>query len=410
MSCYVEPAGDELWLGADVLGMFPLYYHATPERLIFATSPALVAADPWFDASLDVRGLVGNLLTMHMVGGHTLWVGVRRLTPGHALRWRQGEAAREIPVRVLTPGDKYFGESPAQHVDRSDEALDRAVRLDASNGGTALLLSGGLDSRLLAAYLRRAIDGPVDGITCGRRGRPGDGHRQPRRPAAPAGRSTRSSPTRTASSRSRSGTWPTSSSATASTTWRSGTPPRPRPRCKASRVFTGVMGDTVMGGEHIPWGYDPERRAYSFDTLFARINRYGFTPEQIRRLDPPRGARRPSRSRDDRPARHVRPLRRQAVPKGLAVRPAAPQPLPHRRHPVGGLRRRVGRPGVLHGRAARAGGEHAGRDVPQASRAGRAAVPPRPRPRRPAAGPQQPDEPRAGAVRARSGSAGGTRR
>jgi hypothetical protein len=44
------------------------------------------------------------------------------------------------------------------------------------------------------------------------------------------------------------------------------------------------MGDTVMGGVHIPWGFDPRRQTYSFDTLFAKINRYGFTPEQVRRL------------------------------------------------------------------------------------------------------------------------------
>jgi asparagine synthase (glutamine-hydrolysing) len=39
-----------------------------------------------------------------------------------------------------------------------------------------------------------------------------------------------------------------------------------------------------MGGVHTPWGFDPRTRLYSFDTLFQRLNRYGFSPEQIRTL------------------------------------------------------------------------------------------------------------------------------
>jgi asparagine synthase (glutamine-hydrolysing) len=279
----ISPAGD-VWLGCDTLGLFPLYYHATPDRLLFSTSPALIEAHPDFTPAFNVRGLVGNLLTMHMVGGETLRTGVRRLSPGHALYFRRGDGASEIAVGVLEPADAHFGESFDQHLDRFDAALDRVARLDSANGSTALLLSGGLDSRLLAGLLRRTLGTPVAGITCG----------QPQ-----------DLEMRIASRVARHLRWPQHAvDVDASrfldvadrhlTHFQLGhgfndmafwyAAEAAANGAGAKRVFTGVMGDTVMGGCHIPWGFDPKSQTYSFETIFRKINRYGFTPAQVRAL------------------------------------------------------------------------------------------------------------------------------
>src|SRR5688572_30402614 len=143
LAVYVEASGTT-WVGTDVLGLFPLYYFADADTLLFATSPALLQAHPAFRPEFNVRGLVGNLLTMHMVGGQTLWKNVRRLTPGHALRWERGKGAKEISVCPGTPSDQHFGESYEQHVDRFDALLTDAVRRDAIEGTTGVLFSGGL--------------------------------------------------------------------------------------------------------------------------------------------------------------------------------------------------------------------------------------------------------------------------
>lgn len=279
---YVEPTGD-IWLGCDTLGLFPLYYHATAERLLFSTSTSLIDAHPDFKPEFNVRGLVGNLLTMHMVGGQTLRKGVRRLTPGHALHWRRGVGAVEIPVNVLAPADAHFGESFDQHFDRFDAALSRVAKLESCNGSTGLLLSGGLDSRLLAGLLRREVNGPVKSITCGE---PSDlemrvASRVARHLNWPlhmadvdAARYVETAERGLAHQQLGVGFndmafWFAADAAAAA---------------GAARVFTGVMGDTVMGGEHIRWGFDPKSQTFSFDTIFRKINRYGFTPEQIRKL------------------------------------------------------------------------------------------------------------------------------
>jgi asparagine synthase (glutamine-hydrolysing) len=280
LACYVEPSGTT-WLGTDVLGLFPLYYHATRDTLVFSTSPALVAAHPNCKREFNVRGLVGNLLTMHMVGGQTLWKDVKRLAPGHALLWENGNGATEVPVCPLSPSDAHFGESYAQHLDRFDALLTGAVRRDAIEG-SALLFSGGLDSRLLAAYLRKDLKGPPLPITLGK---PTDLEmRIANRVARHLGwqqRGVDHDLSRYLDIADRHLThqqlavgfndlafWYAAEAAGESST----------------RAFTGVMGDTVIGGEHICWGYDPRRQTHTYDTLFAQINRYGFKPEQVRQL------------------------------------------------------------------------------------------------------------------------------
>jgi asparagine synthase (glutamine-hydrolysing) len=278
---YVDPQ-QVTWLGADTLGLFPVYYHADADQLLFSTSPALIAADPAFNREFNARGLVGNLLTMHMVGGQTLWKSVRRLSPGHALRWKRGEGASEIAVNVLMPADAYFGESYEKHVERVDAVLLDAAQRESTGAGTGMLLSGGLDSRMLTAYLRRAVKSPVHCVTCGA---PDD---LEMRIAARVARHLQwpqyaANPdfTRFASIAEKHLThMQLGNGLNDMSFWFAAETAAPH----ATSLFSGVLGDTVLGGDHIPWGFDPKLQIHNFETLFARINRYGFSPEQIKRL------------------------------------------------------------------------------------------------------------------------------
>ena len=68
---------------ADVLGVFPLYYWQRGEVLLVASSPELFRAHPLFKREVDLHGVAALLLTSGLVGGRTLWQGVRRLAPDH---------------------------------------------------------------------------------------------------------------------------------------------------------------------------------------------------------------------------------------------------------------------------------------------------------------------------------------
>ena len=134
---------------ADALGLFPLYYWEQAGVLLVATSPALFQCHPRFQPAPDWHGLAALLLTSGLVGGRTLWAGVRRLAPDHVLSWMPGGAPREIPPAA--PG----AATPAPAL---DEAVREAVSLHGAflraglraSRDPGLLLSGGLDSRILA--------------------------------------------------------------------------------------------------------------------------------------------------------------------------------------------------------------------------------------------------------------------
>jgi phenylacetate-coenzyme A ligase PaaK-like adenylate-forming protein len=143
-------------VGADLLGIFPVYYHAVGEVLLVGSSPELFRYHPLFRAELDLGGLAGLLLTNGLVGGRTLWRGVRRLAPGHLLRWSPGTSPQELEQYRLPLSHRYVDLPFPHQVDLLDQTLDDIIRRHVPRGQPCgLLLSGGLDSRTLGGFLRR---------------------------------------------------------------------------------------------------------------------------------------------------------------------------------------------------------------------------------------------------------------
>lgn len=137
---------------ADVLGVFPLYYWQRGDVLLVASSPELFRAHPLFEREVDLHGVAALLLTSGLVGGRTLWRGVRRLAPDHLLLCAPGGIAREVapppaPAEpVIENVDEAVREASALHVSGLTAGLRSSTR-------PGLLLSGGLDSRLLAGFM-----------------------------------------------------------------------------------------------------------------------------------------------------------------------------------------------------------------------------------------------------------------
>ena len=138
------------FIGVDPLGLFPLYYYSTTEFLLFSSSLWTFGRHPDVSSALDVDGLIGIFLTQGIVGGRTLLRGVTRLSPGHALTWRPGQLAAEHPINRLKPTAGLFDAPFEEQLDAVDAALRSATTRRDSD---MLLLSGGLDSRLVAGCL-----------------------------------------------------------------------------------------------------------------------------------------------------------------------------------------------------------------------------------------------------------------
>ena len=144
-----------LFLARDRFGIKPLYVQQTNHRLAFASElPALLALLP-SKPTLN-PGPLPYLLSLGWVPGpETLYEGINSLAPGHSL------LATPIGVSTTrywqpTPPATGALSRPSDLTDRLTEALDESVRLHLrSDVPVGALLSGGLDSSLLVALMRR---------------------------------------------------------------------------------------------------------------------------------------------------------------------------------------------------------------------------------------------------------------
>jgi asparagine synthase (glutamine-hydrolysing) len=148
-------------LATDKTGSRPCYYAREDEVRFSSELKSLV---PVFEAaSVDPRALSDLLTFGYVLGSTTLLSDVAELRPAHVLTVSNGTRSVE---RYWEPG---FELAPvANYADRVNETYRRSVESVATTAGTrtGLWLSGGLDSRILAAKLAE-IEHPFRAMTYG---------------------------------------------------------------------------------------------------------------------------------------------------------------------------------------------------------------------------------------------------
>lgn len=148
-----------LTVTADILGLFPVYYYVKDEVVLVASSPELFRYHPLFAAEFNPAGLVGILLTNGLVNGQTLWKGIKRLDAGHCLIASPKAPPQEIKqyeIPAFSQHQPYKDLNYSEHLEILEQSIDRTIKrhvLDEQKH--TLLLSGGLDSRMLAGFLHR---------------------------------------------------------------------------------------------------------------------------------------------------------------------------------------------------------------------------------------------------------------
>ncbi|HEY9673427.1 MAG TPA: asparagine synthase-related protein [Waterburya sp.] len=157
---------------ADILGLFPIYYYTDGNVALVASSPELFRYHPRFKAEFNPAGLVGILLTNGVVSGQTLWQDVQRLDAGHALIWQPEKTpkeAQQYEIPNSTPDESLANLAFSEHLDLVEQLLSQTLKRHAPVGQNySLLLSGGLDSRMLAGFLHEQGINPV-ALTLGKR-------------------------------------------------------------------------------------------------------------------------------------------------------------------------------------------------------------------------------------------------
>jgi asparagine synthase (glutamine-hydrolysing) len=154
----------ELLVARDRLGVKPLYYVHAPDGSFFFASEIKALLDAGaIRPELNAAALPDYLANRGTSDDATLFAGVRRLAPGHTLRWKDGEIqVRRYwdvdPGAAALPGSR----SDADHVEQWQELFRTSVRLRLmSDVPLGMFLSGGIDSSAIAGVMSGMVAEPI---------------------------------------------------------------------------------------------------------------------------------------------------------------------------------------------------------------------------------------------------------
>ncbi len=153
----------ELFIARDRLGVKPLYYvHTADGSLYFASEIKALLEARAVKAELNFAGFSDYLANHATSGEETLFVGVKRLMPGHTLTWRDGE------IKIKKYWDVSFakvasnGHSDKDYIADWSELFRKSVELRLmADVPLGMFLSGGIDSSAIAAVMSTLVDEPI---------------------------------------------------------------------------------------------------------------------------------------------------------------------------------------------------------------------------------------------------------
>jgi len=148
-----------LFLARDRMGIKPLYYSLSGNRLLFASNMQSLLAAGGVDTDIDPVAL-HHQFTLHGVvpAPHTILKGVRKLVPGTTMLFTADGKQQQRRYWHLKAQRPVQALSETEWTSAIHDALRDAVRkrLDVADVPVGVLLSGGLDSSLLVALLAEA--------------------------------------------------------------------------------------------------------------------------------------------------------------------------------------------------------------------------------------------------------------
>jgi asparagine synthase (glutamine-hydrolysing) len=163
-----------LVLARDRLGIKPLYYAATPGRVLFASQLKAFRTAPDWRPSIDHDAVAGFLRFGYVAQPRTIYQEAAKLPPGHLLTLRAGRPpqltcfwdARAVAVAAQARNDPVPDEDEA--VERLDALLRDSVKLRMiSDVPLGAFLSGGIDSSTVVALMQAQSTRPVKTFSIG---------------------------------------------------------------------------------------------------------------------------------------------------------------------------------------------------------------------------------------------------
>lgn len=157
-----------LFIARDRLGIKPLYYKLTPERLLFGSEIKVLLAHGGIRPEFNRATLPEYLAFGYLSGEETFYAGIQKLMPGHTMTiGPEGQAdIRQYWDLDASKPHEYHDEQ--HYVQSYRELLEGAVQSHLmSDVPLGVFLSGGVDSSAVAALMTKIRREPVETFSVG---------------------------------------------------------------------------------------------------------------------------------------------------------------------------------------------------------------------------------------------------
>jgi asparagine synthase (glutamine-hydrolysing) len=158
----------QLLLARDPAGEKPLFYSVRDGRLAFASEIKALFADPDCPRVINLEALDHYLAFGYVPGSMCLAEGLHKLPQGHALSFDLASGAVKVGAYWSLPAavTEDPGVTDEELVDEFERLLADSVRLRMiADVPVGVMLSGGIDSSLVAAMAARASTRPIKTFT-----------------------------------------------------------------------------------------------------------------------------------------------------------------------------------------------------------------------------------------------------
>jgi asparagine synthase (glutamine-hydrolysing) len=157
-----------LFIARDRLGIKPLYYELTPQRIVFGSEIKVIFACPGTSSQLERAVLPEYLAFGYLSGEQTFFHGIRKLMPGH---WMEVNPSGQVKIErywdlPITQSDRVHSESyfVQTYRERLEDAVSSHLMSDVPLG---VFLSGGVDSSAVAALMTKLRQTSVETFSVG---------------------------------------------------------------------------------------------------------------------------------------------------------------------------------------------------------------------------------------------------
>jgi len=167
---YWNQATQQLVIARDRMGEKPLYFRHKNSELIFASELKALTAGTIDNLTINEEAVRGFLQFSYIPGVMSIYEGVSKLLPAHTLTFDLSspeKAPKIAPYYTFTEVDKSV-QAKDHNQDTLDELLKESIALRlAADVPVGAFLSGGIDSSLICAITKKALDKNIAAHTIG---------------------------------------------------------------------------------------------------------------------------------------------------------------------------------------------------------------------------------------------------